>query len=217
MGGHKALGRKLYLSSYRLGSEPDRLLRLVGRPGRAGIILNACDAFDEPRRVWDREAADLRSLGFEPEEVDLRTYFGDAAGLRSRLVAYSLVWVVGGNAFVLARAMTAAGFAEAAGPDLVYAGYSAGACVAGPDLQGIALMDEPDALPEGYSSSMAPRTLGWVPWRVVPHWRSDHPEAPGAEKAVRYLKDARLAYRALHDGEVIVLGENGVERSAGNL
>lgn len=169
------------------------------------MIFNACDVFEDRTRVWNREADDMRSLGFEPEELDLREYFGNPHGLRSRLEKCALVWVVGGNAFVLARAMTAAGFAGAMAPEVVYAGYSAGACVTGPDLEGIRLMDEPDALPEGYSQSVPPKTLGWVPWRVVPHWRSDHPEAPAAEQAVRHLEAAGLDYRALKDGEAIVI------------
>ena len=69
----------------------------------------------------------MRSLGFDAEELDLRTYFHGGGDLRGRLETYALVWVVGGNAFVLARAMTAAGFAAAARETLrVYAGYSAG-------------------------------------------------------------------------------------------
>lgn len=197
---------KLYLSSYRLGNEPERLRQLVGRPGRAGIVLNACDVFEDRARVYEREAKDMRSLGFDPEELDLRRYFNRRDELPSRLERYSLVWVVGGNAFVLARAMTAAGFAQAALDRLeVYAGYSAGACVAGPDLEGIQLMDDPDALPEGYEGVLSTKTLGFVPWRIVPHWRSDHPETENADRAVQYLQAARLGYRALADGDAIVI------------
>jgi dipeptidase E len=178
------------------------------------MVFNACDPFEDRLRVYEREAEDLRGLDLAPEELDLRRYFDQPESLRSRLAALDVVWVVGGNAFVLARAMTATRFALAArelvgSGTLVYAGYSAGACVAGPDLEGIALMDEPDALPSGYQASMPPTTLGWVPWRIVPHWRSDHPEAPGAERAAEHLKARGLAYRALRDGEVIVVDGEG--------
>jgi dipeptidase E len=160
--------------------------------------------------VYQREADDMRSLGFDAEELDLRQYFHGRGDLRARLETLALVWVVGGNAFVLARAMTAAGFGPAAHDRLeVYAGYSAGACVAGPDLEGIQLMDDPDFVPAGYQPEMPARTLGLVPWRIVPHWRSDHPESENAERAVRHLQAAGLPYRGLRDGEAIVIDAPG--------
>lgn len=172
--------------------------------------MNACDVFADRLRVFPREVEDLRSVGFHAEELDLRAYFDRARDMASRLARYDLVWVVGGNAFVLARAMNASGFGRAArellaSGSLVYAGYSAGACVTGPDLAGIDLMDHPDSLPDGYDSSMSTATLAWLPWRVVPHWRSDHPESAGADAAVRHLEAAGLEFRAVSDGDVIVV------------
>ena len=166
--------------------------------------------FEERTRIYQREADDLRSLGFEPEELDLRLYFDRPDALRTKLEAYRLVWVTGGNAFVLARAMSASGFRDAARVhvdlgSLTYAGYSAGACVTARDLDGIQFMDDPAIIPPGYSAAMPPATLGWVPWRIVPHWRSDHPEAGAAERAARHLEDAGLEYRTLSDGDAIVI------------
>ena len=123
---------------------------------------------------------DLKQRGFDCEELDLRLYFGDFDGLCDRLTRYDLLWVVGGNAFVLAKAMTVSRFAGAvegliADERLVYAGYSAGTCATAPDLEGIQLMDDPALLPDGYPASVTATTLAWVPWRIVPHWQSDHP------------------------------------------
>ena len=173
---------RLYLSSYRLGSEPERLQKLVERRGRAGLIFNARDVYENRARDYERDADDLRSLDFETEELDLRAYFGDPTALQSHLATYDLLWVAGGNSFVLARAMNRSGFPDAAADlvrddRVVYAGYSAGACVTGPDLNGMHLMDDPDVIPEGYDRSTPIQTLGWIPWRVVPHWRSDEPSA----------------------------------------
>jgi len=145
---------KLYLSSFRLGRDRGALRDLVGRTGRAALVFNACDVYGDGRlRTLERETEDITNLGFDCEELDLRSYFADFEGLCNRLDTYELIWVVGGNSFVLARAMTKSRFGQAAsGPldeeRLVYAGYSAGICVAAPDLEGIGLMDDPDSLPD---------------------------------------------------------------------
>lgn len=198
----------IYLSSYRLGDDAD-VLRKPG--GRAGIITNALDVYGETRLMnWDREAGDLERLGYESEEIDLRAYVGDPEGLAERLAGLDLVWAVGGNTFVLARAMNASGFRDVIGPalarGLTYAGYSAGACVAGPDLRGIELIDDPDVLPEGYDAGMPVTTLGLVPFRIVPHVDSDHPESADAARAVAMLEREGLAFRALRDGEAVIVG-----------
>jgi dipeptidase E len=205
---------KLYLSSYRLGDQPERLTQLVGYGTRAAIIFNACDQFEERLRIYDREERDLATLGFSADELDLRSYFDrPEEALKRRLTEIDLLWVVGGNTFVLARAMKAARFSVAAATPiqthrLTYAGYSAGVCVTGPDLEGIHLMDDPTIIPEGYDPSIPADTLGWIPWRIVPHWRSDHPEAPAAEIASRYMEERGLAHRTLRDGQVVIINQS---------
>jgi dipeptidase E len=202
---------KLYLSSFRLGRDRRALRDLVGRAGRAALVFNACDVYGDNRlRNLERETEDISGLGFACEELDLRSYFGDFEGLRTRLDTYDLIWVVGGNSFVPARAMTQSRLGQAVSKALddgrlVYAGYSAGICVATPDLEGISLMDEPDALPDGYPKDVQATTLGWVPWRIVPHWRSQHPEAPLAELAVEHLLQNGQPFRTLRDGQAIVV------------
>lgn len=193
-----------------MGAEPTRLLDLVGGVRRAAIVFNACDHFEERLRNYAREEKDLLDLGFSVEELDLRTYVGAPKALKCRLAGYDLLWVVGGNAFVLARAMGAAGFAQAATQHvrsnrLTYAGYSAGVCVTGPDLDGIHLMNDPDVVASGDDSFTPASGLGWVPWRIIPHWQSDHPEAPAAELATQYLAGRGLAHRQLRDGEVLIV------------
>ena len=204
---------KLYLSSYRLGRDRDALRRLVGHPGRAAIILNALDLCATDRsEALRRETEDLAEIGFVADEIDLRSYFSSPAELRDRLDSYDVAWVVGGNTFVLARAMAQSRFNEAIHERLlnhriVYAGYSAGVCVIGPDLDGCHLMDDPTGVPDGYLPDVAPRPLGWIPWRIVPHFRSDHPESPLADLAVKHLLDANLPFQVLRDGQAFVLDD----------
>ena len=83
----------------------------------------------------------MSGLGFRPGEVDLRSYFGDAALLRRDLAQYDALWVRGGNVFVLRYALHhSGGDAIAADPlaagALVYAGYSAGPCGLAPRRSG---------------------------------------------------------------------------------
>ena len=201
---------KLFLSSYHVGTRGQELRDLVTRRGPAAIVTNACDVFEQRLLHHQRNVDDLSALGFATEELDLKEYFGNTAALRHRLRDVALVWAVGGSAFALARAMSASGFADAAfdlvsSGELVYGGYSAGACVAGPDLEGLDLMDDPDANPVGYPPIAPAETLGWVPWRIVPHWRSDHPESAAAELLVEHLSRAGLHYRTLTDGEALVV------------
>lgn len=99
---------RLYLSSFHLGSDPRKLKDLVGANKKAAIINNALDCYGDTDRVKkskQQELDDLKGLGLSPEDLDLRQYFSQAEKLRSRLSEYGLVWVRGGNSFVLRRAM----------------------------------------------------------------------------------------------------------------
>jgi dipeptidase E len=204
---------RLYLSSYGLGDNAAALRDLAGSKARTAVIFNARDAYRGERLKYvEQEFAALRALGFSCEELDLRSYFGDEDGLRARLASCDLVFAVGGNTFVLARAMTEAGFRAAIREQLVenrivYGGYSAGACVVGPDLDGCHLIDEPDAVADGYSPDVRPEALGWVPWRIVPHWRSEHEESQLAELAVAHLLEAGLPFQTLRDGQAFIVND----------
>src|SRR5688572_24676292 len=93
---------------------------------------------------------------------------------------------------------------EGARRTFVYAGYSAGAVVAAPTLRGIHLMDEPGVTPEKYSPDVVWDGLGLIDYSIVPHYRSDHPEAAAAEAAVAFFEQHHLPFKAIGDGEAIV-------------
>lgn len=179
-------------------------------PGaRAAVILNALDQFGDSRtRDLRREVDFWADWGYAASQLDLREWFAAPPGaLADHLAGIHAVWALGGNAFVLARAMVTSGFVLAVREqrhraDFLYGGFSAGACVAGPDLAGIQLMDDPDILPPGYVP-VPPETLALQPLRIVPHWRSAHPEAATAEQAVRYLAEQGLPHVALTDGQAL--------------
>jgi len=204
---------RLYLSSERLGERAGALLAMVGG-SRVAVIANGYDACTRlARNIYRAEAydpiAEFQSLGLVAEELDLRAYFGDPRSLQQRLGAFDLVWVMGGNSFVLRRAMKQSGFdtviRELLEADAIaYGGYAAGAVVAGPSLRGLELMDDPWELPDGYDEPLIWHGLGLTPFAIVPHFRSRHPEAASAEKVVSYMRARRTRFRAISDGEVIV-------------
>jgi dipeptidase E len=118
-------------------------------------------------------------------------------------------WVTGGNTFLLRRAMTQSGFDQIIREmldtdEIVYRGFSAGAVVVTPTLRGIDLMDNPLQLAEDYSPTVIWEGLHLVDFSIVPHYKSDHPEAPLADKATEYLAANCIPFRTLRDGQVIV-------------
>ena len=203
---------KLYLSSYHIGNSPEKLKEMVGENKRAAIIHNALDFatdFERLEKSKKDEANDLKSLGFEPEELDLRNYFGKPNELREKLKGFGLVWVRGGNTFVLRRAMKESGFDEIIkeyiGKDtLVYAGYSAGVCVVTPTLKGLELVDDPNSIPESYKNEIIWEGLGLINYSFAPHYKSDHPESAAVSKEVEYSIENKIPFIALHDGEVLI-------------
>src|SRR5690606_12570545 len=152
---------KLYLSSYRLGNRALQLAQMVGGGRRIGVVRNALDFsldMDRLEQGRTREFEDLQRIGLVPEDLDLKEYFGAPERLESRIASFDALWVVGGNSFILRRAMSQSGLDAAlarrsADPAFVYAGYSAGSCVVGLTLRGIDLVDDPAIVPSGYSDA----------------------------------------------------------------
>jgi dipeptidase E len=201
----------LYLSSYRLGNSGEAL-RNMARGTRAIVVTNALDfSSDGARRAngTAREVAELGTLGFSARELDLREYFGQPTLLAKQLNDVALIWAVGGNSFLLRRALRQSGLdnyllGRRGDDSLVYGGYSAGACVVTPTLRGIHLADEPERLANGYEPDAIWDGLGLVPYCIVPHYKSNHPESALMDGVVDYLQANRLPFKTLRDGDVVI-------------
>jgi dipeptidase E len=206
---------KLYLSSYKIGDEPQKLVDLVGSNKKAAVIPNALDfSTDIERRKgsMQKEIDDLKKLGFEPEEVDLREYFGKPDELSKKLSNYGMIWARGGNAFVLRRAYKESGMDEwlkeqKDNKELVYAGYSAGVCILSPTLKGIEMVDDPNIVPEGYNKDIVWDGIGLIDFIFVPHFESNHPESEATNKEVEYYIKNEINFKTLKDGEAIVINK----------
>src|SRR5690606_34889158 len=83
----------LFLSSYRLGDQPEKLTQLLSGNHRAAIIANARDQLSGEERAQrvQQEHDDLRSLGFSTEEVDLRDFFDRPQDLPAVLSRFGLL------------------------------------------------------------------------------------------------------------------------------
>ena len=203
---------KLYLSSFHLGDRAAEFADMVSGAKRVGVIRNSLDTSNDHERLRkgrEHEFEDLRAIGLNPESIDLRDYFDDQSGLQGIVDGFDALWVVGGNTFVLRRAMRQSGLdviliEKARDERFVYAGYSAGICVLTPNLDGIHLVDDPVIVPEGYSEQTIWEGLGLVPFSIAPHYRSDHPETEMIEKSVEYFIENKITFIALHDGDVYI-------------
>jgi dipeptidase E len=177
------------------------------------VVQNALDAYpDVGRREigLQRELADLKAIGLVAEELDLRQFFGKGAELQKYIERFGYLWVTGGNTFVLRRAFSLSGLdsilhKKLAEDDFVYSGYSAGVCVVAPTLKGIHLADDPETTPKGYSSQTIWTGLGFIPYCIAPHYRSNHLESTLIEKSVEYFIEQKIPFVALRDGEALVL------------
>lgn len=204
----------IYASSYRLCDQPARLRELFDGPTRIAVISNALDFSNDYARRDNRvaeELDELSSLGLTPEPVDLREYFGSPTATRAMLENFAGVWMLGGNVFILRRAMRYSGLDQllaertAASVPFVYSGYSAGACVLGPTLKGIHLVDPPHQPAEGYDSEVIWEGLHLLPYSIAPHFDSDHPESLQINDVIEYFEVHEMPYRTLRDGEAIVI------------
>lgn len=204
---------KFYLSSYKLGNEIDTLKALIPNNKKTAFISNALDFSSDLERRKKSEQSDiddLTSVGLNVELVDLRDYFDHQDDLEKKLSEFGVIWIRGGNVFVLREAMKRSGFdvilkrlAQKEG--VLYGGYSAGVCVLAPTLRGIELVDDPNVKPYGDNTETIFEGLNIIDYSVVPHYQSNHPESEKMETVVEYMKKNEIPFKSLKDGEVIVI------------
>lgn len=209
---------RLYLASHNLGPYTDELLKLVGEGRKALFIENARDYYPAEKRANDlkEKLAMISELGFEVEELNLRNYFGRSAELRGFIDSYKpdLVFVSGGNVFLLATAFRLSGFDEILKEDLaddkyVYGGFSAGTMAICKTLRyyGHGHLVS-DVVPDVYGVDAVFDGVGLVDYQIVPH--ADVPKhAEATKKYIEHIKNAGLEALPLNQEAVIIIDENG--------
>lgn len=86
---------KLYLSSYEFGTGKEKLVEMAGKNKKTAVITNALDfSADILRRNngTNKEMSELRDMGFIPEELDLREFFGRPEELSRKIPEFGLIW-----------------------------------------------------------------------------------------------------------------------------
>ena len=151
----------------------------------------------------------MTDLGLVAQELDLRDLSPATAAVA--LERYDIVWLRGGNVFMLRYALAASGadveLARRLQDDsLLYAGYSAGPCVLGPSLRGLDAVDAPAAVEETYGQPPIWDGLGLLEFSIVPHYDSpDHPESAALGRVADEYRRRGTPHRTLRDGEVLVI------------
>jgi dipeptidase E len=194
---------RLYLSSFRVGSYPQRLLQLLGEGRRTALVPNALDGAPEQMRRGGlaRDVGELEALGLDVTLVDVRT-----PNAVHQLAAYDLVWVRGGNAFVLRKAFADTGADTILtgllrGDALVYGGYSAGPCILAPEIGFLQEVDDITAVKKPITTG-----LGLLDRPFVPHVASPgHPETGACGEVSAELNRRGQDHWALSDGDVLVV------------
>lgn len=89
--------------------------------------------------------------------------------------------------------------------ELLYGGYSAGACVLAPSLNGLELVDDVTNFPYKQQKKIIWQGLNLIDFAIVPHYKSDHPESELVDKLLEYYEKNKINYKTLSDGQVIII------------
>lgn len=128
-----------------------RLVELLpAPPGRCRVAFVPTASHHYPERPWvDQDRAALVDAGFHVTDLELA---GQEIGeVRAALASADLVFVAGGNTFVLLREAIRSGFRDVVPglvrQGLIYVGSSAGSLLAGPTIDPARFGDDPDEAP----------------------------------------------------------------------
>lgn len=199
---------KLFLYSLLVSGEQFVYLdALVGKSREAitfALIENAADVI-EGSEEWVRGIRNsLQEQGYAVEPIDVRHWTNKREALREKLASKDVIWVCGGHTYYLRWILMETGadeiIKELVAEGKVYAGWSAGAIVAGPTTRYFDEMgDDPNDAPTTIFEGLCLSDIV-----VVPH--GDNPEfSEGAQRARKRLDDEGFTTLLLSDSEVAIV------------
>jgi len=161
----------------------DKMLPELPLPARNFKVLfipTASDPYGENTPWMDADRNKLIDIGFNVTDFDLKNKTDNET--REAINKSDIIFVGGGNTFYLLEKMKASGFDiiinEFKDSDKIYIGSSAGSCVAGPDIEPIAVLDDPNEAQLGTTKS-----LSLVDFIVLPH--ANNPKYFGLQEKVK--------------------------------
>ncbi len=203
---------KLFLYSLAVSTRQCcELTKLAGKePGeiKIGLIENAADIIPNSNDWLGGFREMLTQNGYRIEIIDLRKWMDDAVKLEEKLNSKDVIWLGGGHTYYLRWILQRTGadvmIMKFVKKGKVYAGWSAGAIVAGPTTLYFDLMgDDPGDAPEYISQG-----LHLTDTVIVPHINNPDFKAAAIETNAR-LKDAGFITCVLNDHQVFLV--NGEE------
>lgn len=183
------------------------LENLVGKPTEEitiACIENAADIIDGSAQWVPAIRQSLIDTGFKAEPVDLRNYTENNETLLQHLQGKDIIWIGGGHTYYLSWILKQSGADEMIKTlvqnGTVFAGWSAGAIMAGPTTKFFHLMgDDPAGAP-----ALIEEGLNLTDIVVVPH--IDHTEfATGAAEANAALIAAGFKTAPLKDNQALIV------------
>jgi len=202
-----------YLASQGFGSKPKEFKKMVPKRNKnAAYIANAMDYSKNFKRLARRNEEylnKLKELGLKPEILDLRDYFHKKKALARKMKKFGVIWVKGGNVFVLRQAMKLSGFDEIfkslVNKKILYGGSSAGICILAPSLRGLELVDPITKKPYGKKIKTIWSGLGALEYLPIPHYKSKNKHSKAIDRTVAYCIKNKILFRTLTDKETFIV------------
>ncbi|HYF62235.1 MAG TPA: Type 1 glutamine amidotransferase-like domain-containing protein [Herpetosiphonaceae bacterium] len=196
----------LYSAAVMTDHQRTRLCRLVGKDPDAltiASIVNAVDVIDGSDAWIGSSTASLPAHHAHITPVDLRRWGTNRAGLYEHLAGHDVIWVSGGNTYYLRWMMHQTGvdtiIRDLVAQGVVYAGWSAGAIMAGPTLRFFEPVEDMGVVPQVFYDGLA--LTDAVP---IPHMDLDEFTA-GMTEAQRHLTQAGFTTVPLNEDQTLVI------------
>lgn len=190
---------RAFLTSIKL----DGFSELVPAGATVAFIPTAAD-LESDRWFVEADRSSLTERGFKLREVSLAAQIPESLLLQFENV--QAIYVTGGNSFYLLAQMRASGFDKIL-PDLLrrdvlYAGASAGACVAGKSIEPLKYLDDPSEAPNLSSYE----GLGLVDFVILPHFGKEKYK-PKFDRIAEEYKD-KFKLVSITDEQSIIVRDN---------
>ena len=202
---------KLFLYSMNISPlQCERLTKLVNKKPtdiQIAVIENATDVIQGDTSWQEAFREMLSTNGYQLEQVDLREWYDQEQELANKLSGKDVIWLGGGNTYylrwILKRSGADAIIKKLVNSGTVYAGWSAGAIMAGPTTRFFNEMgDDPAEAPEKIEEGLCLTEMV-----VVPH--RDHQDfKAGALKTNELLQKAGCTTVLLGDQEALVIEDD---------